>query len=262
MSDTNHGSEHLAEGSLISHLLELRNRLLKAAIAVIVAFVPCAFFANELFTLVSKPLVEQMPKGSSLISTSVVGSFLVPIKLALFVALVIAMPVILFQLWAFVSPGLYKKEKRFAVPLLASSIVLFYVGVTFAYFLVFPLAFKFLIATMPSVGTYTPDISSFLGFATMMCLVFGLAFEIPVATILLLWTGIVRIGTLTQNRGYVLIGITAIAAFITPPDPVSMMLMAVPMYLLYELGIFVARFMLKDKLAAQAEQDRQEQAAG
>jgi len=261
MSDTNHGSEHLAEGSLISHLLELRSRLVKAAIAIAVAFVPCGIFANKLFSLISKPLVDQLPPGSTMISTSVVGSFMVPIKLAVICALVLAMPVILYQLWAFVSPGLYKKEKNFAVPLLASSIVLFYVGVAFAYFLVFPLAFKFLIATMPDVGRYMPDISSFLDVATLMCLAFGAAFEIPIATILLLWTGIVRIETMTGNRGYVLIGIAAVAAVITPPDAVSMLLMAVPMYLLYELGILAARIMLKDKLAAQAEQAKQEQAA-
>jgi sec-independent protein translocase protein TatC len=259
MSEGN--NEHLAEGSLISHLLELRSRLVKAAMAITIAFVPCAFFSNRLFELISEPLVKRLPKGSSMINTSVVGSFLVPIKLALIVALVLAMPVILYQLWAFVSPGLYKKEKRFAVPLLVSSVILFYTGVIFAYFLVFPLAFKFLIATMPNVGAYMPDISSFLGFATMLCLVFGLAFEIPIATILLLWTGIVRMESMTSNRGYVLIGIAALAAAITPPDPVSMMLMMVPMYLLYELGILAARIMLKDKLAAQAAQAKEENAA-
>jgi sec-independent protein translocase protein TatC len=260
MSDTNNG-EQLAEGSLISHLLELRGRLVKAAIAIAVAFAPCAFFSNRLFALIAKPLVDQLPQGSTMISTSVVGSFMVPIKLAVICALVLAMPVILYQLWAFVSPGLYSKEKRFAVPLLVSSIVLFYVGVIFAYFLVFPLAFKFLIATMPDAGRYMPDISSFLDVATLICLGFGAAFEIPIATILLLWTGIVRIDTLTGNRGYVLIGIAAVAAVITPPDAVSMLLMAAPMYLLYELGIIAARIMLKDKLAAQAEQDKQEKAA-
>jgi sec-independent protein translocase protein TatC len=261
MSDTNNGGEHLAEGSLISHLLELRSRLVKAAIAVVVAFAPCAFFANKLFSLIAKPLVQQMPEGSKMISTSVVGSFLVPIKLALIVSIVLAMPVILFQLWAFISPGLYKKEKRFAVPLLVSSVILFYVGVSFAYFLVFPLAFKFLIATMPEGASYTPDISSFLSFATMICLVFGAAFEIPIATILLLWSGIARFETLTKNRGYVLIGIAAITALITPPDPVSMLLMLVPMYLLYEMGILAARFMLKEKIADQAAQDAERQAA-
>lgn len=247
--------EQLAEGSLISHLLELRSRLVKAAAAIAIAFVPCAFFANQLFALIAKPLVDQLPTGTKMITTSVVGSFLVPIQLALIIALVIAMPVVLYQIWAFISPGLYKKEKRFAVPLIVSSIVLFYVGITFAYFLVFPLAFKFLINTVPTAANYTPDISSFLNFATMVCLVFGAAFEIPIATILLLWTGIVKIDTLTKNRGYVVIGIAVITAVITPPDPVSMLLMMAPMWLLYELGIIVARIMLKDKLAARAKEE-------
>jgi sec-independent protein translocase protein TatC len=260
MSDQ-HQSEQLAEGSLISHLLELRGRLVKASIAIVVAFIPCAIFARELFVIVAEPLVAQMPAGSSMIATSVVGSFLVPLKLALVLALVIAMPVILYQLWAFIAPGLYKKEKRFALPLLTSSIALFYVGVVFAYFLVFPLAFKFLIATMPDVGTYMPDIGSFLSFAIVLCLAFGAAFEIPIATILLIWSGIVRIESMVENRGYVLIGIATITAFITPPDPISMLLMMIPMYALYEVGIVAARILLKDKLAERAERDKQTQAA-
>lgn len=253
--------EKLAEGSLISHLLELRGRLVKAAIAIAVAFVPCAFFSNKLFELIAKPLADQLPTGSTMISTSVVGPFLVPVQLALICALVLAMPVVLYQIWAFVSPGLYKKEKRFAVPLLVSSIVLFYVGVAFAYFFVFPLAFKFFKTTMPDIGKWAPDMSSVLSFVTMVCLAFGAAFEIPVATILLLWTGIVRLDTVTKNRGYVLIGIAVVAAVITPPDAVSMLMMVVPMYLLYEVGILAARIMLKEKLAAQAAEAKQEQAA-
>jgi sec-independent protein translocase protein TatC len=258
---TEGNDEQLAEGSLISHLLELRSRLVKAAIAVAVAFVPCAIFSNRLFELVAQPLVHHLPPGASMISTSVVGPFMVPIQLSLICALVIAMPVVLYQIWAFVSPGLYKKEKRFAVPLLVSSVMLFYVGVGFAYFLVFPAAFKFFNATMPDIAKWAPDMSSVLSFATMVCLAFGAAFEIPIATILLLWTGIVRIDTVTKNRGYVLIGIAVVAAIITPPDAVSMLMMVVPMYLLYELGILAARIMLKDKIAAQAEEAKQ-QAAG
>lgn len=243
--------EQLAEGTLISHLLELRERLVKAAIAVAIAFAPCAYYSNKLLTLVAAPLMRQLPENSKLITTSVVGSFMVPIKMAVLVALVIAAPVVLYQAWAFVSPGLYKKEKRFAVPLLVSSIALFYSGVLFAYFLVMPLAFKFLIATTPGGIGYTPDIGNFVDFATLFFLGFGAAFEIPVATVLLLWTGIVRIDTLTQNRGYVMIGIAVLTAIITPPDAVSMLMMMAPMYVLYEIGILAARIMLKDKLAAQ-----------
>lgn len=261
MSD-NHHSEHLAEGSLISHLLELRTRLVRAAIAIAIAFAPCAYFSNKLFEWAAKPMISQLPEGTQMINTSVVGSFMVPIKLALIVALVIAMPVVLFQIWSFVAPGLYTKEKRFAVPLLLSSIVLFYVGVAFAYFLVFPVAFGFLIKTNPAMVAYMPDIASFLDVVTVLSLIFGLAFEIPVATILLLWTGIVRLSTLTRNRGYVLIGIAVFTAIVTPPDPISMLLMLVPMYVLYEVGLLAARILLRDKIAAQVEQERQEQAAG
>jgi len=253
MSETHH-SEHLAEGSLISHLLELRNRLIKAVVAVLIAFVPCAFFANRLFEFVATPLMKQMPEGSSMISTSVIAPFMVPIKLALIVALVIAMPVVLYQIWSFVAPGLYRKEKRFAVPLLASSIILFYVGVFFAYFMVFPLAFKFLVATTPVGVKMMTDISSYLDFATKMVLAFGVAFEIPVATVLLIWTGIVKLETMTENRGYVLIGIAVVAALITPPDAVSMLMMAIPMYLLYELGILAGRVIQKQKQAEESAQ--------
>jgi sec-independent protein translocase protein TatC len=253
MSDTQH-REHLAEGSLISHLLELRNRLIKAVIAVLIAFVPCAFFANPLFQLIATPLMQQLPEGSTMISTSVIAPFMVPIKLALMVALVIAMPVVLYQLWAFVAPGLYRKEKRFAVPLLSSSIFLFYVGVAFAYFFVFPLAFKFLIATTPVGVKMMTDISSYLDFATKMVFAFGIAFEIPVATVLLIWTGLVKLETMTENRGYVLIGISVVAALITPPDAISMLMMAIPMYLLYEIGILAGRTLQKQKQVEESAQ--------
>jgi sec-independent protein translocase protein TatC len=253
MSDTQH-REHLAEGSLISHLLELRNRLIKAVIAVVIAFVPCAFFANPLFQLIATPLMQQLPEGSTMISTSVIAPFMVPIKLALMVALVIAMPVVLYQLWAFVAPGLYRKEKRFAVPLLSSSIFLFYVGVAFAYFFVFPLAFKFLIATTPVGVKMMTDISSYLDFATKMVFAFGIAFEIPVATVLLIWTGLVKLETMTENRGYVLIGISVVAALITPPDAISMLMMAIPMYLLYEIGILAGRTLQKQKQVEESAQ--------
>jgi sec-independent protein translocase protein TatC len=254
--------EQLAEGTLISHLLELRTRLMKASLAVVIFFAPCAYFRNDLFTLIATPLMEKMPKGTSMISTSVIAPFMVPVKLAILSAVVLAMPVILYQLWAFVSPGLYRKEKHFAVPLLVSSILLFYCGVAFAYFLVFPLAFKFLVAVSPVGVQMMTDMSQYLDFATWMFIAFGAAFEIPIATILLLWTGIVSFEAVTKNRGYVLIGISVVAALITPPDAISMLLMAVPMYLLYEVGILAARLMLKDKLAEQAEKAREESTAG
>ena len=237
--------EQLAEGTLMSHLLELRDRLLKAVLALFVAFIPCAVFANELFAFIAQPLIDKLPKGSTLLTTSVVGSFMTPFKVSFYVALFIAIPVVLYQIWAFVAPGLYKREKRFAVPLLVSSVVLFYGGVTFAYYLVFPVMFPFLIATTPTGVLYAPDIANLLDFVLTMFFAFGVAFEVPVAVVLLVLTGIVNVEKLGANRGYVIIGIFVVAAFLTPPDAISQIIMAVPMYLLYEGGVFMARIMQK-----------------
>jgi sec-independent protein translocase protein TatC len=236
-------SEQLAEGTLISHLLELRDRLLRAFIAVIVVFIPLAFFANELFTFVATPLIAQLPKDSSLIATSVISPFMTPFKLAFFVGLFVAMPYVLYQVWAFVAPGLYKHEKRFAVPLLVSSIVLFYCGIAFAYFAVFPVMFEFFANTTPAGVRMMTDITSYMDFVLTMFLCFGLAFEVPVVVVLLVLTGLVKVEKLAEIRGYVLIWIFVIAALLTPPDAISQTIMAVPMYLLYEGGIVMARLM-------------------
>jgi len=235
--------EQLAEGTLMSHLLELRDRLMKAMIAVLVLFVPCAIFANELFTLIAQPLVDKLPAGSTLISTTVVGPFMTPFKVSFYVALFGAMPVVIYQIWAFVAPGLYRREKRFAVPLLLSAVVLFYVGVAFAYFAVFPVMFNFFVGTVPLTVRYQPDIASYIDFVLMMFFAFGVAFEVPVAVVLLVLTGIVKVEKLSANRGYVLIGIFVIAAILTPPDAISQCTMAVPMYLLYEGGLAMAHIM-------------------
>ena len=235
--------EQLAEGTLISHLLELRDRLLRAFLAVILAFVPTAFFANEIFTFVAQPLIDQLPKGASLIATSVISPFMTPFKLAFFVALFAAMPVVLYQVWAFVAPGLYRHEKRFALPLLVSSIILFYVGIAFAYFAVFPVMFQFFASTTPAGVTMMTDITSYMDFVLTMFLCFGLAFEVPVVVVLLVLTGLVKVEKLAEIRGYVLIGIFVVAAVLTPPDAISQTIMAVPMYLLYEGGLTMARLM-------------------
>ena len=235
--------EKLAEGTLISHLLELRDRLMRAFAAVLLAFVPCAYYSNEIFTIVARPLSEKLPKGSSLIATSVIAPFMTPFKLAFFVALFIAMPVVIYQIWAFVAPGLYRHEKRFAVPLLVSSILLFYVGVVFAYFAVFPVMFEFFAATTPVGVTMMTDINNYMDFVLTMFLCFGVAFEMPVIVVLLVLTGMVTVEKLKSSRGYVLIGIFIIAAILTPPDAVSQTIMAVPMYLLYEGGLVMARIM-------------------
>lgn len=243
--------EQLAEGSLISHLVELRDRLLRAVIAIGVIFVPCALFSDELFTLVATPLIEKMPVGTSMIATSVVAPFMAPLKLALFVALFLAMPYVLYQAWAFVAPGLYKHEKHFAVPLVVSSIVLFYAGAAFAHFVVFPLMFTFLTTTAPTGVQVMTDMANYLDFVLLLYFAFGIAFEIPVATVLLASTGLVRVETMAKNRGYVVLGIFVIAAFLTPPDAISQSAMAIPMYLLYEVGIIMSRLLLKQRLAQQ-----------
>ena len=243
--------EALAEGSLISHLIELRDRLLRAVIAVAVLFVPCAIYSDRLFTLVAQPLISKMPEGTSMIATSLVSPFMAPLKLALLTALFLAMPVVLYQAWAFVAPGLYRHEKRFAIPLVVSSIVLFYAGVAFAYFVVFPLMFAFLTSTAPLGVKVMTDISNYLDFVLLLFFAFGVAFEIPVATVLLASTGMVKIETMRKNRGYVILGIFVIAAFLTPPDALSQCFMAVPMYVLYEAGIVMSRVLLKRRIADQ-----------
>jgi sec-independent protein translocase protein TatC len=237
--------ESLAEGTLMSHLLELRNRLMWAMLAILVIFIPCAAFANDLFNIVAQPLVDKLPEGSSLISTSVVGPFMTPFKVAFYVALFVAMPVVIYQIWAFVAPGLYRREKRFAVPLLVSSILLFYAGVVFAYYVVFPMMFNFFVGTVPGAVKYNPDMASYLDFVLTMFFAFGVAFEVPVAVVLLVLTGLVRVEKLSEHRGYVVIGIFVLAAFLTPPDAMSQVIMAAPMYLLYEGGLAMARVMQK-----------------
>jgi sec-independent protein translocase protein TatC len=250
----------LAEGTLISHLLELRDRLLKAMLAVGICFVPCAFYMNQLFTFVADPLIHKLPAGATIIATSVVAPFTVPFKLALLLAIGIAMPLVLYQVWAFVAPGLYKHERKLAVPLLISSIVLFYMGAAFAYYAVFPVMLSFFVATTPHGVQMMTDMSAYLDFVMILLLAFGLAFEVPVATVLLVWTGFVNIKTLKKNRGFVLLGIFIFAAFVTPPDAVSQSAMAVPMYFLYEIGIIMAGLLLKEKIAAR-EKEAAEQAA-
>lgn len=255
MSDQGDARENLAEGSLISHLLELRDRLLRAVIAIAIVFGPLAFFSNDLFTLIAQPLIDKLPADTSIIATSLISPFMAPLKLALMTAVFLAMPYVLYQIWAFVSPGLYRHEKRFAIPLLVSSILLFYLGVAFAYFVVFPLMFTFLTSTGPVGVRMMTDMSNYLDFVLLLFFAFGLAFEIPVATVLLAWTGLVKIETMSSNRGYVLLGIFIVAAFLTPPDAISQSFMAVPMYLLYELGIIFSRLLLKEKLAQRMKEE-------
>lgn len=243
--------EELAEGTLVSHLIELRQRLMKAVIAVGILFV-CLFpFADQIWEIVAKPLTDVLPENSTTISTAIVAPFLTPLKATFYVALCLAMPVVLFQAWQFVAPGLYRQEKRFAVPLVVSSILLFYAGVAFCYFIVFGMVFAFIVQTVPATVEWMPDINDILSFALRMCFSFGIAFEIPIATFMLIWSGLVSIDTLSKARPYVFLGAFVAGMFLTPPDAISQTMLAVPMYVLYEGGLILARLLLRDKIAAQ-----------
>jgi sec-independent protein translocase protein TatC len=235
--------EVLAEAPLMSHLMELRNRLLRAVLSILAVFLCLVPFARPIFTAVARPLMRQLPEGSQMIATQVAAPFLTPFKTTFFVALLVAMPVIIYQAWAFVAPGLYRREQRFAVPLLISSVVLFYVGVAFAYWLVFPTVFGFFTAAAPEGVAVMTDINSYLDFTLLTCLSFGLAFEVPVATVLLIGTGLVSVDTLTRQRAYVFLGAFVVGAILTPPDVISQTMLAVPIYLLFEGGLVMARLM-------------------
>lgn len=244
--------------SLIAHLVELRNRILYALIAVIVVFVPLAFFSAQLFTALAQPLLAHLPEGTSMIATQVASPFLTPFKLTLFVALFLAMPFVLYQLWAFVAPGLYSQERRLVMPLMISSTLLFYGGVAFAYYAVFPLMFGFFNAVAPEGVAVMTDINAYLDFVLAIFFAFGLAFEVPVATVLLVSVGVVTPAQLRQWRAYVFIGTFVIGMLLTPPDVISQTLLAVPMYLLYEVGIVLARRLVPG-IRAREEADREKE---
>jgi sec-independent protein translocase protein TatC len=231
-----------APDTFLSHLIELRDRLLRGALAVLVLVLALVPFANSLYTYFAAPLMAALPAGSTMIATQPHGTFFVPFKLAFFTALLIAMPYLLYQLWAFVAPGLYENEKRFAFPLLASSVVLFFLGMAFAYYLVFPIIFKFFAATTPDGVAMMTDIDSYLSFALTLFLAFGVTFEAPVATVLLVKVGAVTTAGLREQRPYIIVGCFVIAAILTPPDVFSQVSMALPMWLLFEFGLYVARF--------------------
>jgi len=247
-SEQGAGPEADGEQSFISHLVELRERLLKASAAVLVVLLALIPFANKLYAWLAMPLIAHLPQGGTMIATEVISPFLTPIKLAFFVALVIAMPVVLYQLWAFVAPGLYKHEKRLAVPVLVSSVFLFYVGCAFAYFLVLPAVAKFMTGVAPTGVAVMPDIGRYLDFALMLFLAFGLCFEVPVVLVILVAVGVVTPDQLAGSRRYAVVGAFIVAAIFTPPDVLSQTMLAVPMCLLYELGIVGARMLVRQRL--------------
>ncbi|MEZ3501173.1 Sec-independent protein translocase subunit TatC [Pantoea sp. KPR_PJ] len=227
---------------LISHLIELRKRLLYCIAAVFVIFMALIYFANDIYHLVASPLISQLPTGASMIATDVASPFFTPIKLTIIVSVFLAVPVILYQVWAFVAPALYRHERKLVMPLLFSSTMLFYVGVAFAYFVVFPLAFGFFAKTAPQGVTIATDIKNYLDFVMTLFMAFGVAFEVPVAIVLLCWTGITTPEDLKKKRPYILVGAFVVGMLLTPPDVFSQTLLAIPMYCLFEVGVFFSRY--------------------
>jgi sec-independent protein translocase protein TatC len=228
---------------LVAHLRELRDRFRNALIAVFVAFLGLFPFANQLYTYVSEPLRSLLPEGSSMIATEVTSPFLTPFKLSLVLAVFVAMPVILAQLWGFIAPGLYKSERRIAIPILTSSVVLFYAGVAFAYYVVFPLLFGFFTTVGPVDISVMTDINRYLDFVLKLFFAFGLAFEVPVAAVILILTGVVTADQLANNRAYVIVGCFVMGMLLTPPDVISQTLLALPMWLLFEIGLVMGRIL-------------------
>ena len=234
-----------SEQPLVQHLLELRDRLLRVVLVVVLLFLSLFAFANDLYTYLADPLLRHMVEGTSMIATQVVSPFLTPFKLALVLSIFIAVPFILYQAWGFMAPGLYQHEKKLVFPLLFSSTVLFYTGMAFAYYVVFPLVFGFLTGIAPEGVAVMPDITYYLDFAIKMFFAFGLAFEVPIATILLVWSGITTAEKLAGKRPYVIVGAFVFGMLLTPPDVISQTLLAVPMWILFELGLIFSRFYTK-----------------
>lgn len=230
---------------LISHLIELRTRLLRSLSAVLVIFLSLIYFSNHIYEFVSAPLIDRLPEGATMIATDVASPFFTPLKLTLIASVFIAVPMILYQVWAFVAPGLYKHEKKLVMPLMFSSSLLFYLGVAFAYYVVFPLVFGFFTAISLGGVEFATDISSYLDFVLALFLAFGIAFEVPVAIILLCWTGATDVQSLKTKRPYIVVAAFVIGMLLTPPDIISQTLLAIPMCLLFEVGLFFARFYTK-----------------
>ena len=225
------------EQPLLSHLIELRSRLLKAIVFILLVFCGLASYSNEIYNLISRPIIAHLPETSTMVATGVASPFLTPFKLTLVAAIFVSMPVVLYQLWAFVAPGLYKHEKLLALPLLVFSILLFYAGVAFAYYVVFPLVFAFLSAAAPDGVAVIPDISAYLDFVLTIFFAFGIAFQVPIATILVVSTGMISRKELSKMRSYVIVAAFVIGMFLTPPDVISQTLLAIPIWMLFELGL-------------------------
>lgn len=243
-TDTSPNKENPAgqEQPLVQHLLELRTRLLKSIAAIAVGFLCLAFFSNDLYSFFSAPIQALLPDGSTMIATDVASPFFAPFKLTAFLALFLAMPYVLFQVWSFIAPGLYEQEKKLAMPLFISSVVLFYLGIAFCYYIVFPLVFGFFTSVAPVGISVTPDINSYLNFILKLFFAFGLAFEIPVATVILVRTGITSHSALAKKRPYIIVCCFIFGMLLTPPDVISQSLLAIPTWLLFEFGLILSRF--------------------
>ena len=227
---------------LIAHLTELRDKLLRAILAVLIMFI-CLFpFANEIYTFVSEPLRAILPEGATMIATEVASPFLTPFKLTLVAAIFLVIPYVLYQVWSFIAPGMYKHEKRLAIPMLVSSVLLFYAGASFAYYVVFPLIFAFFTSVGPEDITIMTDINSYLDFVLKLFFAFGVAFEIPIAAVLMIWSGITTPEALAKKRPYIIVGCFIFGMLLTPPDIISQSLLAIPMWVLFEIGVFFGRF--------------------
>ncbi|AQU84984.1 MULTISPECIES: twin-arginine translocase subunit TatC [unclassified Halomonas] len=244
-----------SQAPLIEHLIELRTRLIKAVVVILVIFLGLYAFANDIYTFVAEPLMALLPEGSQMIATEVASPFLAPFKLTLVVAVFIAIPFVLHQAWAFVAPGLYDNEKALAIPILVSSVALFYAGAAFAYYVVFPLLFEFFTQTGPENVAVMTDINQYLNFVLKLFFAFGVAFEIPIATFLLIFSGATTVESLSKKRPYIILGCFIVGMLLTPPDIISQSLLAVPMYLLYEVGLLFGRLVRKRKAEAPDEQE-------
>lgn len=249
MSDPHQNGDEGSQETFISHLVELRDRIIRAGLAVVVVFVALVYWAPDIFRLLARPLMQNLPSGGKMIVTDVTGSFFVPMKVTMLVAFVIALPLVLYQVWAFVAPGLYQHEKRLVGPLVGSSYVLFLCGMAFAYFFVFPTLFRVMAHYNAPLGAeMTTDIDNYLSFVLTMFLAFGMTFEVPVVVVLLVRMGVLTIKKLKQIRPYVMVGAFVVAAVVTPPDVFSQLILAVPLILLYEAGIITARLLIgKDR---------------
>lgn len=244
-----------SEQPFMAHLMELRNRLMRAVLAILAIFILLMPFANDLYMLLAGPLIAQLPEGSQMIAIDVASPFLIPFKLALVLAIFLSIPYILAQFWGFIAPGLYKHEKRLAVPLLIASTLLFYLGGAFAYFVVFPLVFGFLTAAAPEGVAMMTDIGRYLDFVLTLFFAFGAAFEVPIVTFVLVWTGVTTPDSLVEKRPYIIVGAFILGMFLTPPDVISQTLLAVPMWLLFEIGVWFSRHFIPAKKLDEDEDD-------